>query len=81
MQNQSNFTQGLSMEQLMKLANSPQGQALLSQLQQSHPQALQSAMANAQAGNYEQVRQSIQEFLQSPEGAELMRQFRGKHHG
>ena len=49
MQNFQDLTQGLPMDKIMQLANSPQGQAIFTQLQQSNPQALQSAMQDAQA--------------------------------
>ena len=73
MQDQSHF----SMEEAMKLAASPQGQALLAMLQQQHGAALESAMAQAQAGNYEQVKQSLSNFLETPAGKALLKQLRG----
>ena len=81
MQNFQNFTQGLPMDKIMQLANSPQGQALFAQLQQSDPNALQSAMQNAQAGNYEQVKKTMSEFLATPAGQALMQQMRGLNNG
>ena len=81
MQNFQNLPQGLPMDIIMQLAASPQGQALLAQLQQNHPQALQSAMQEAQAGNYEQVKKTMSEFLSSPAGQALMQQMRGLNNG
>ena len=81
MQNFPNLPQGLPMDKIMRLANSPQGQALLAQLQQTHPEALESAMQNAQAGNYEQVKKSMSDFLASPAGQALMQQMRGLNNG
>ena len=81
MQDFQNFTQGLPMDKIMQLANSPQGQALFAQLQQSDPNALQSAMQNAQAGNYEQVKKTMSEFLSTPAGQALMQQMRGLNNG
>lgn len=77
MQNFQDLTQGLPMDKIMQLANSPQGQAIFMQLQQSNPQALQSAMQDAQAGNFEQVKKTMSEFLSSPAGQALMQQMRG----
>lgn len=77
MQNFQDLTRGLPMDKIMQLANSPQGQAIFAQLQQSDPQALQSAMQDAQAGNYEQVKKTMTEFLSSPAGQALMQQMRG----
>ena len=81
MQNNPNFPKGLPMEQLIKLANSAQGQALLAQLQQNYPDALQSAAAQAQAGNYEAVKKTMSEFLSTPDGQALMQQMRGFGNG
>lgn len=81
MQNFQNLTQGLPMDKIMQLANSPQGQALLAQLQQSDPNTLQSAMQDAQAGNYEQVRKTMSEFLATPAGKALIQQMRGLNDG
>lgn len=72
MQDQSGF----SMEEAMKLAASPQGQALLAMLQQQHGAALETAMAQAQAGNYEQLKQSLSGFLETPAGKALLKQLR-----
>lgn len=77
MQNLPNLPQGLPMEELMKLANSPKGQALLSQLQSQHPKELETAISQAQAGDFEQVKRTVTDFLNSPAGKELMKQLRG----
>ena len=81
MQNNSNIPQGLPMEQLVKLANSPQGKALLAQLQQNHPEALQAAAQQAQAGNYDAVKKTMSEFMASPTGQALIQQLRGFGNG
>lgn len=81
MQNAPNIPNGLSMDALMKLADSPQGQALLSQLQKEHAKELERAVMQAQAGDYEQVRHTVAEFLRSPSGQEIMKQIRGSQHG
>lgn len=81
MQNFQNLPQGLPLDKIIQLAASPQGQALLAQLQQTHPEALESAMQNAQAGNYEQIKKSMSEFLSSSAGQALMQQMRGLNNG
>ena len=81
MHNFQDLTQGLPMDKIMQLAASPQGQALFSQLQQSDPNALQTAMQNAQAGNYEQVKKTMTDFLATPAGQALMQQMRGLNNG
>ena len=74
---QNIYPQGLPMEQMLKVAQSKQGQAILSQLQNSNSQELEKAIAQAQAGNYQQVQQTLAEFLNTPAGKELMKQLRG----
>jgi hypothetical protein len=81
MQNRQDFPKGLPMEELMKLANSPQGQALLSQLQGQYSKELETAVAHAQSGDLEKVKESVSSFLNSPAGKELARQLRGKNNG
>lgn len=81
MQKRPNIPQGLPMEQLMRLASSPEGQAILAQLQQNHAGELQSAIDNAKAGNYDQVKKTMSDFLSSPAGQALMMQLRGYSNG
>ena len=68
---------GLPIEEAMKLAATPQGQQLLKQLQEQHGQLLQTAMQQAQSGDYEQVKQMLSGLLSSPEGKALFQQLRG----
>lgn len=75
------FPGKFSMEEAMRLANSPEGQKVLAQLQQHHSMALQSAMAQAQSGDYSQIKNTLSAFLQSPEGKQLMNQLRGNQNG
>ena len=81
MEKQPDFTSGLPMEKIMQLANSPHGQALLNQLQQTHPDTLESAIQDAKSGNYEQVKKTMSEFLSSPSGQAFMQQLRGYGNG
>ena len=73
----ANFPEGFSMEKLKELSESSQGQALLSQLQNQPSQDLQNAVKQAQAGDLEQVKQSVSNFLRTPAGQELMQKLRG----
>ena len=72
-----NFPEGFSMEKLKELSNSAQGQALLSQLQNQQSQDLRNAVMQAQAGDLEQAKQSVTNFLCTPAGQELMQKLRG----
>ena len=77
MENRTDYPHGLPMDEIMKLANSPKGQAILAQLQNQHPQELETAISQAQAGNMEQVNRTVNDFLNSPAGKELIKQLRG----
>jgi len=77
MQQPPKIPQGLPIEQMMKIAGTPQGQAALAQLQNSHPKELESAIAQAQAGDFQQVQKTLTAFLNSPAGQELMKQLQG----
>ena len=81
MQNQSDIPQGLPLDKIMKFAATPQGQSLLAQLQQQHSKEMDSAIAQAQAGDYSAVKQSMASFLSSPAGQELMQKMRGLGNG
>ena len=75
-----NFS-GLPMEKLKELSASPQGQALLSQLQSQKSKELEEAVMQAQAGNLEQVKRSVSDFLRTAAGQEIMKQLRGQNNG
>lgn len=72
-----NFPEGFSMEKLKELSQSAQGQALLAQLQNQQSPDLQNAVMQAQAGDLEQAKQSVTNFLRTPAGQELMQKLRG----
>ena len=81
MNKQPDIPQGLPMEKIMKLASTPQGQAIINQLQQQHGKAMDTAIAQAQAGDYSAVRKTMSDFLASPAGQELMKNMRGLNDG
>lgn len=78
---QADNPRGLDLEQATKLAQSDAGQALLSELQTRHGNALQAAMEQAQAGNYDQVKRTLSSLLNTPEGKALLNQLRGQRNG
>lgn len=81
MQNRQDLPEGLPMEELMKLANSPQGQSLLSRLQEQYSNELQEAVIYAQSGDLQKVKESVSIFLNSSAGRELAKQLRGNQNG
>ena len=56
---------------LLKIAQSPAGQKLLSMLQRTDLNDITSAAA---AGNYEEAKQKLSKALSSPESQELLQQ-------
>lgn len=81
MQERPNIPQGLPLEEIMKLAATAKGQALLAQLQQQHGKTMETAIVQAQAGDFTKVKQTMTDFLSSPAGQELMKQMRGLNDG
>lgn len=81
MQKPSSLPNGIPMEEAMKLASSPEGKVLLSQLQQQYGQQVESAIAQAQSGNYEQVKSTLASIMETPIGKAIMEQLRGQQHG
>lgn len=73
--------QELSMEEALRFASTPQGQAVLSQLQQAHSQALEAAMLQAQTGDYRQIKKTLSDFINSPSGQAVLEQLRRSSNG
>jgi hypothetical protein len=59
---------------LMKIAQSPAGQKLLSMLQSSNGPQLQHIASTAAAGNLEEAKQTISSLLNSKEARDLLKQ-------
>lgn len=65
------------MSELLRLAQSPAGQQLITLLQRSGGSELQNAIAKASAGDYEQAKTAISSLLSSPEAQALLKQLEG----
>ena len=68
-----------SVKEAQRLAQTPEGQKLMALLQQQDNTALQKAMTEASAGNYQAAGAILQSLLSSQEAKSLMRQLGGKH--
>ena len=77
----SDYPQDLPIEEMMKLAGTSQGQALIGMLQQTHGKELEAAIAQAKAGNYAQMKQTLSAFLSSPSGKAILEQLRRNSNG
>ena len=62
--------------QIMRF-QSPAGQQLLASLQQLNSNEINSAMADAAAGNYDRAQKTISAFLATPEAKKLLSQVEG----
>ena len=72
MEQQPNF----SAEDVKKIAQSKAGQDLYALLQQTQSQQLKDAMAQAAAGDMEQVKKTVSAMMTSPEAKALLDQLR-----
>ena len=72
MEQQPNF----SAEDVKKIAQSKAGQDLYALLQQTQSQQLKDAMAQAAAGDLEQVKKTVSAMMASPEAKALLDQLR-----
>ncbi len=66
-----------SIEDAMRLANSPAGKQLLNLLQQADPDTLSKVKAQASSGDYSQISQTLAPLLASEEVKKLMQQLGG----
>ena len=71
--NSNNF----SVEDAMRLANSPAGQQLLELLKKQSPQDLSRAADQAAAGDFRQAKDTLSSLLASEEAQSLLRQLGG----
>lgn len=75
------MSENISMEKAMKMAQSDAGQRLFQAMQAQDGPSLNQAMADAQNGDYEKVRQRLSAMLESPEVRALLRQLQGEENG
>jgi len=75
--NDNNF----SMQEAMKLANSPAGKQLIAMLQQADPQAMQKAMSLAASGEYDKIPQVLSSLKEMDEVKKLMKDMGGGSNG
>lgn len=71
-------SQDFSMDEIMRMANSPAGQQLIALLKQSDAGKLEQAVSQAKTGNYSQASKTLSAMLSSPEAQKLMKELGGK---
>lgn len=64
-----------SMQDAMKLAQTPAGQQLIALLQQQNSPELRTAMDRAAAGDYASAKAALSSLLEQPEVKALLQQF------
>lgn len=63
-----------SIQEAMRLANSPTGQQLLALLKSTDSTALQQAAAQASAGDMEKAKAALQQFMATPQAQQLLKE-------
>lgn len=66
-----------SMQQALRMAQSDAGKALLQQLQKQNGPALDQAMAQAAAGDYQEVKKTMDQLLADPKIRAMLEQLKG----
>lgn len=77
MENQSNFADQFSIQEAIRLSNSPAGRQLIDLLRRQDSSGFQSAMESACAGSYQDAKQILEKLLSDPEAQKLLKQLRG----
>lgn len=67
----------ISMQEAVRMAKSPAGQQLLTLLQQSDPETIQKAMAQASSGDFSQISETLAPILASEDVKKLLQQMGG----
>ena len=68
---------GIDFSELMRIANSPAGQELISLVQKNKDEHFDEAMQQAQDGDFYQAKAMISQILSTQEARDLMRKIRG----
>ena len=72
-------SQNFSMQEALRLANSDAGQQLLALLKQSDSTALQKAMSQVSAGDYDSVPKTLAALLASPQFRSLLKELEAQN--
>lgn len=67
-------TDQISMQEALRLANSPAGKQLLALLKSAGGQSVTKAQQQASQGNYEQAKETLSEIMKSPKIQALIRE-------
>ena len=70
-----------SMQDALRMAQSPAGQQLLAMLRSGDKSQLQQVVDLAKAGNMDKAGSTLQTLLSSPQAQQLLKQMEGSEHG
>ena len=70
-----------SMQDVLRMAQSPAGQQLLAMLRSGDKGQLQQVVDLAKAGNMDKAGSTLQALLSSPQAQQLLKQMEGSEHG
>ena len=65
-------------KRITEFAQSPKGQQLLRHLEQADPQRVRQAMAQAESGDMDQLKSTVEQLLRSPQIQALLKQYGGE---
>ncbi len=77
MQNSSNQPQQPSMQEILRMAATPEGKQLISLLKNRKDPNFQKMLSGASAGNYTQAKEALAQLLQDPAVRELVQRMGG----
>ena len=69
-----NFENQPSMQEVLRLASTPAGQQLIALMRQQGGRRFQKAMEDAASGNYAQAKQEIESMLADPKAQQLLKE-------
>ena len=67
-------SENFSMQDIMRIAQSPAGQQLMAMLTKANPVALETAMQQASGGNYSEVQKTLQAFTNNSDIKRIIQQ-------
>lgn len=65
-------------KRITEFAQSAKGQQLLRHLEQADPQRVRQAMAQAESGDMDQLKSTVEQLLRSPQIQALLKQYGGE---
>ncbi len=74
-------SENYSMQEILRLAKSPAGQAILQLLQEQHKDTMQSVVKSAQEGQMDKASENLAQFLRDPRARALLQRLQEEENG